>query len=134
MLHDLTKGDYVVSLDGNQEYANRFELVFVNRGVDNNDVVSDRSGENSTDAVTSVEDVEKSEYTLLNESNVYTLYNANSIIVDIQVISVTGTVVWTKNNVNSNSVQIDLAGVSSGIYFIQIINNNERVYLNKIIK
>ena len=134
VLHDLTSGDYVVHLNGNQTYDTRFELVFVYNGVNNEDAQENIDGlAGGTDVATGVEDINATEFRLLNEANTYTLYNSKGITGDVRVMSVTGTLVWSKNNVNNNSLQIDLNGVSSGIYFIQVINNGERVYTNKIV-
>jgi len=134
VLHDLTGGDYTVNLDGNQTYDSRFELIFVNNGVVNDDSAADvDEDDSSADVVTGVETIDISDFTLLNEANAYTLYNANGIKGDVQVISITGTVVWTKSGVNTTSLPIELNGLSSGIYFIQVINNDERVYTNKIV-
>jgi len=115
MEYDLTKGDYTVELDANTTNT-RFELVFTNN-----------------DAATSVKETVKSNYLLLTTGEGYILQNDEGINGDIQVIDVTGKVIWTKNNVNSNQVNIDLTSVSSGLFIIQVINNNERVYTNKIV-
>ena len=117
--HNLSNGNYVVFLEGNVEYSNRFELVFNNQ---------------DTDFATGVNELNSNDILLITNESGYSLQSIEGISGDIQVIDVTGKVVWTLNNVHSNSVNIDLNGVSSGIYFVHVMNNNERVYSNKLIK
>lgn len=116
MVYDLTKGDYTVKLNANSTTKNRFELVFENN-----------------DATTSVVETSDSNFKLLTTANGYILQNNEGINGDIQILDVTGKVVWTKHNVTDNQVFINLEGVSSGMYFINVLNNQERVYTNKIV-
>ena len=127
LMHDLTKGDYSVQLDANTEYATRFELVFENTSEKNND-------SNNGSLATGVEDVKATDFVLLNDAGVYTLTNANGVKGNVRVVSVTGSVVWSQNNVNATSLQINMDGVSSGIYLIQVIDNNKNVYSTKVVK
>ena len=114
---DLTKGNYEVRLKANTTVTDRFELVF-----ENNEVA------------TSVPEVDKGNFTMATTENGYVIQNSVGIKGDIQVMDVTGKVVWTKNNVNANRVSIQLDGVSAGIYIINIIDAGENVYVNKLVK
>lgn len=91
-------------------------------------------GSNENNVATSVEDVDNSDWSISTFDNIYTLSNSNRVEGDIQVWSITGTVVWTKNHVNSNSVQIDMNSRSAGIYIIQVVKDGERVYVGKFVK
>jgi hypothetical protein len=50
-------------------------------------------------------------------------------------MDVTGKSVWSKDVKNSQtSIDIDLNQNTAGIYFIEITNNGERLYSNKLLK
>jgi hypothetical protein len=125
--HNLADGNYQVNLVGNQTYSTRFELVFVNSETQNDD-------SNSDDMTTDVDDVESSNFKLLTNSTGYSLVNMNGIHGNLQILDVTGKVVWSKNNIGgSTQIEIDLNNLSSGIYFIRLENNGNRIYTNKIV-
>ncbi len=118
ILHNVEDGLYSVQLNGNQEYKNRFELVF-----------------SMGDVSTNINENEISNFKLINANGIITLTNNEGISGDVTVVDITGKVVWNKQNVgNTNSIAIDIDGVSSGVYFINVITNNERVYSNKLIQ
>ncbi len=130
--HNLASGNYEVALAGNITYTNRFELVFVNTATKSDDATTSNGKD---DIATGINDVNQNNFTLIPSSNGYTLMNDNGIHGDIQVVDVTGKIVWVKNNNNGNNqINIDLNNVVSGIYFIQLSNNGERMYSNKVVK
>jgi hypothetical protein len=134
---DLSQGDYTVSLPGNIEYLNRFELVFKNEISLANGGKGDKGNPNTGDTtVTDINQLHTNDlFHLQKYSTGYTLSHPNGINGDIQIMDVTGKVVWTQTNINGNSsVFINLNNMSTGIYFLNVVNNNNRLYYSKIIK
>ena len=128
-----------MTLNANTTYSSRFELVFKNLAAASNDQIAIKDGNNTkpnySTNVTGVEDQLESAYTLAYSEQGYSLKNENGINGDIKVMDVTGKTVWTKSvNNSSTSVLINLNQNTTGIYFIEVINNNERIYGNKILK
>lgn len=136
-VQEITHNSYTVSLAGNVEYLNRFELIFKNEIGSTGGGNSDKGNPNNGDTtVTSISDVgQNANYSLLRENNSYILSHPSGINGDVKVIDVTGKVIWTQTNITGNTkIRIDLEAISSGIYFINVISNNERKYHSKIIK
>ncbi|MGB1004201.1 MAG: T9SS type A sorting domain-containing protein, partial [Salibacteraceae bacterium] len=136
---DLGTGDYQVDLVANTTYSHRFELVYKNlapKAIGPGDIKDGNlTKPNLTSQVTSAGKELKSAYSLAYSANGYSLVNESGINGTVKVMDITGKTVWTKNvNNNSTSVLINLNQITAGIYFIEVTNNKQRVYSNKILK
>ena len=138
--HDLSKEAYTVDLIAKENYKNRFEIVFINsRPKDHNTIISEITGAptttDSTNAVTSVPNYNNSEFKLIQTTDGVSIYNEDGISGTIKVLDVTGKIIYTKTNMtNSASIEVSLPNVASGVYFIELINNNQRIFSSKFMK
>ena len=142
---DLSKGSYTVNLAANQEYPNRFELVFDNQFPkstgdiaikDGNLIGTPDVGADSIDVISGVANVAPdTKFQLLVSSDGYVLTNDDGFMGDIQVIDLSGKLVWNKiQNDEVYSLDINLNKLSHGIYIIQVIRDNQRMYYQEILK
>ena len=58
----------------------------------------------------------------------------SSVIKDIEIIDMTGRCVRHAFNVDQNSYSLNISSLSSDIYFIKVIDENDRPLISKIIK
>ena len=135
---DLTSGDYTVTLNGNQEYLNRFELVFensINNAGTGNGTKDGSNGADTTTTVTGINENTNSNFTVTQNENDILIANQNGINGSIQIFDVTGKLVWVKENLNNQVSQtINLNSISSGTYFITIVENEKMVYTKQWIR
>jgi len=135
--HEITNNNFTVSLQGNVEYLNRFELIFKNEigstGGGNSDKGNPNNGDTTVTSITNIDPT--ADYNLQREYNSYILSHPNGINGDIKVLDVTGKVIWTRTNITGDStVRINLESISLGVYFINVVSNKEVKYHSKIIK
>ena len=134
---DLSSGNYHVDLEANQEYTTRFKLVFKNEIQITGGGSGSKGGSGNPDStVTSITTSNpKSLFVLATTPNGYVLSNQDGFTGDILILDLTGKTVWTKTNLDkTNSITISLKGISSGMYILELRNNSERIYQNKILK
>jgi hypothetical protein len=136
--HDLATGNYIVNLNKNIEYKTRFELIFKYKaqtnGGSSNGNLGLGSGSTSNGQTTSVTNVEANQFTVSQNENEILLQNDNGIIGNIKLIDVTGRIVWSKNQVNANKISIPWNSQSTGVYFISVENNNNRLFFQQIVQ
>tara|TARA_R110002050_G_scaffold97893_3_gene203434 strand:+ start:18618 stop:27962 length:9345 start_codon:yes stop_codon:yes gene_type:complete len=138
-VHNLSTGDYQVYLLGNQEYKNRFELIFEHNISKDNGGNGTKGGTGNGDTATTVTGIDDSfiqdQFRLATTPNGYVLSRNEGITGDIVIVDVTGKVIWSKTNINNDlQIMIDLSHVSAGMYILELRNDNERIYQNKIMK
>lgn len=63
-----------------------------------------------------------------------TISSTSHLLKEINVYNIMGQLNYTKNNIYSNSSMIDLTFLENGIYFIKTKYDNEKIYIQKIIK
>jgi hypothetical protein len=133
--HELTQGSYSTSLTANQEYKNRFALIFKYNVSQNDDGQSSKPNSSTID-VTAIADVEiESQYRILTNSEECTISNLAGINGQIKITDVTGKIMWNSVETNSAStVTINIQNLSSGIYFMQIIDNESSIYHHQFYK
>ena len=66
-------------------------------------------------------------------AGIFTIFSNNLNLDKIEVYDVTGKVINTKTNLNSTNTTLDLTNVSTGIYFVKIVSNNQST-VKRIIK
>jgi hypothetical protein len=69
-----------------------------------------------------------------NPSSSYTVveFNDNSNKHNVTVMDITGRVVKTINNYEFNALRIDRDGLTSGTYFINVVNSNNQTATIKL--
>ena len=139
LIQELSQNSYTVVLDGNMEYSGRFELVFENTldiasGGQGSKGSGNDPGADTSSTVTSIPHTYANEFKLLNTTEGYILKREDGIEGTINIMDISGKLIWTKSSLNKvNQVHIKLNDISSGIYFIEVLNQNERLYSNKIL-
>ncbi|UTW67273.1 T9SS type A sorting domain-containing protein [bacterium SCSIO 12643] len=128
--HNLANGPYNVDLNPNVEYKSRFELVFKYKMQQS----GGGSGSKGGGTVTSVEKNIDPDFKVLQDQNTITISHPNGINGDVTIIDITGKVLFQKQNVKSNNLQIQWHNFAAGSYFISIQNNNQRSFFKQIIK
>jgi hypothetical protein len=139
LIHDLSISDYQIHLNGNQTLRNRFELVFENTlDIAIGGTGSKGSGNiiDTTTTVTGINDISNhSEYILKSVENGYILENLSGIIGTVQIIDISGKVLWTSAHKNGETaLTINLSGFTPGIYLIDLIEQSNHLYSRKILK
>ena len=76
--------------------------------------------------------------------NVFTVYpnpttsnftiQSDKVISQIQILDISGKIVFSESNIDENMVQIDASKFESGVYFIQVIDANKEFTSYKLIK
>jgi hypothetical protein len=54
--------------------------------------------------------------------------------VDIELLSLTGAILWSSKNINGQDVNINLQNLNSGIYLIKIKQQDMGIVIKKLIK
>jgi hypothetical protein len=65
--------------------------------------------------------------------NILTIETENQIF-SYEIIDITGKVITSKQNINNNLVQVNLTLLTSGIYFVKIIDNEHAIAVQKFVK
>ena len=139
-IHNFDDGDYQVDLDAQVNYDTRFEIVFEKTiEIASGGTGSKGSGNPATasiDVVTGINTVgTENQFVLATTTTGYTLSNESGFSGVIVLMDVTGKVVWSNNQEEQiNSFNIPTNELSQGIYFIEVIKNDQRIYSNKILK
>ena len=84
-----------------------------------------------------IESTESQNITLLvypNPSSDQVNIQCSTVIKDIEIIDITGRCVRHAFNVNQNSHSLNISSLSPAIYFIRVIDENDRPLISKIIK
>ncbi|MGB1004328.1 MAG: LamG-like jellyroll fold domain-containing protein [Salibacteraceae bacterium] len=135
---DLGAGDYEVDLVANTTYSNRFELVYKNLAEKAIGPGAVKDGvltkPNLTSQISGIEEETQSQFKLTYSENGYSITNHHGINGLVKVMDVTGKIIWTNQAINTTSVLINLNNHTTGIYFIEVTSNGERVYQNKIMR
>ena len=66
-------------------------------------------------------------------AGIFTIYSSKLNLDKIEVYDITGKIINSKTNLNSTNTTLDLTNVSTGIYFVKIISNNQST-VKRIIK
>lgn len=66
-------------------------------------------------------------------TGIFTIFSNNLNLDKIEVYDITGKIINTRTNVNSTNTTLDLTNVSTGIYFVKIVSNNQST-VKRIIK
>ncbi|MFT6801746.1 MAG: hypothetical protein ACJA2N_000929 [Salibacteraceae bacterium] len=139
-IHNFENGDYQVCLNAQINYDSRFEIVFEKTieiaGGGNGSKGSGNPNTDSSDVVTNVMNSStQNQFVLATTTNGYILNNEDGFSGIIVLMDVTGKVVWTTNQIEeTNSITILTNEFSQGIYFIEILTDNQRTYSKKILK
>lgn len=138
--HNFDDGDYSVNLDAGITYNSRFEIVFEKTiELADGGNGSKGIGEPTNDTIDLVTGLDnntlENKFTLATLPNGYQLSNENGITGNLLLMDVTGKIIWTSSTLDGvQSFRIPTDELSQGIYFIELINENERRYTNKILK
>ncbi len=133
--HELTS-PYTVDLNANVNYNTRFELVFEN----NPEIVggsqgSKGSGNDPDTTITTIDELAINAYSVISTNEGFTLKNQDGLAGTINVLDVTGKLVYsTQGDGASTQINIELPHLSTGMYFVELVFKNERVYTAKIWK
>ena len=66
-------------------------------------------------------------------AGIFTIFSSNLNLDKIEVYDITGKIINSKTNLNSTNTTLDLTNVSTGIYFVKIVSNNQST-VKRIIK
>ncbi len=139
--HDLGLSDYEVTLTANTEYTQRFQLVFVNKLNTNSGGASSKdlgkpSDTDSTGIVNSMsESISNQEFSVTQTTNEITIQNPKGFSGAIQVVDITGKVVFNKTRViNATLEKINIGHLSNGVYFITLRDSYQLIYTQQFIK
>jgi len=66
-------------------------------------------------------------------AGIFTIYSSKLNLDKIEVYDITGKIINSKTNLNSTNTTLDLTNVSTGIYFVKIVSNNQST-VKRIIK
>ena len=135
--HDLSQGDYIVTLNPNVEYISRFELILANK-LNQNDggsgIKSDLTS-GSTTIETGIDESLNPGFILIQNKDVITISNDEGFEGNVQLIDITGKTVWSKNQSSSTlSLSIDINHLQTGIFILRITNDTHNIYHHKILK
>lgn len=136
---DLSTGNYQVSLQANVEYKTRFELVFKNYSPKVTIQTGLTNGSNSqpnlTDEITNMEEIDTQKFQLAFSESGHILSHPDGIHGTLRIIDITGKVLWSQR-INSGDLQVSIPthGLTQGLYFLELHDDQERLYQNKIIK
>jgi hypothetical protein len=116
--HDLETGSYSVNLVANENYTNRFSVIF-----------------KSVSTTTGLEEVSSNDFVLRSIDNGYIL-EKNSGIVNgsVQVLDITGRLIWSSGKISKSQVSIDLSSYSQGVYIVNVLEEGFSTYSSKIVK
>ncbi len=137
-VHELTSA-YSASLDANVTYTERFEIIFeynvdIAGGGQGSKGSGNSSGGNDTN-ITSIDETLIEKYTVKNTPDGFLLEHSTGIYGAVTVLDITGKTVWSKSNLTgSTSEEINIQELSTGIYFIEVINKNKRLFATKVLK
>ena len=135
--HDLSQGDYIVTLNPNVEYISRFELILANKLNQNNGssgIKSDLTS-GSTTIETGIDENLNASFNLIQNKDVITISNEVGFQGYIQLIDITGKTVWSINQSSSvTSLNIDISHLQTGIFILRITNDTHNIYHHKILK
>ncbi|MFT6324731.1 MAG: hypothetical protein ACJAWO_002298 [Halieaceae bacterium] len=139
IVHDLSKSAYSVSLTANITYASRFELIFNNEVLKSSSNVTTKADtptpSDTTSTITNTTDLTMNGFTIIQSNTGFILSNENGINGTITVMDVTGKVVWHQTKIDhQTSTNISLENVTNGIYFIEVLDKNQRIFSKKILK
>lgn len=68
-----------------------------------------------------------------NPATEYIDIQVDNLISEIKIYTAEGKLVWTKTDIGATEERISLAGFSTGLYFIQIIDNQNNIINRKLI-
>jgi hypothetical protein len=135
--HDLSQGDYIVTLNPNVEYTSRFELLIENKLDQNNGATGVKSDLTPGTAAIElgIDENVNNGFTLIQNKNEITITNEDGFQGNIQIIDITGKTVWSSNQSSSTtSLNIDISNLQTGIFILRITNNKQNIYHHKILK
>ncbi len=135
--HDLSQGDYVVTLNPNVEYVSRFELILENK-LNQNDGASGTKLDltsDTTSTTTGINDNLSLGFTLIQNQDIVTISNEEGFQGNVHLLDITGKTVWSTNQSSSvTSLNIDISHLQTGIFVLRITNNQQSIYHHKILK
>lgn len=134
-LHNLKLGEYSFETAANADESSRFSLIFeyenfVDGGVDTK-IGENPSIENPT---TSIENLNSNNgfkvFSMREEVRIESL--GNSKIAEVNLIDMSGRVVYNQNAGNSEYFSVNIGNISNGIYVVSVRDQNNKMHSHKL--
>ncbi|MFB9054223.1 DNRLRE domain-containing protein [Formosa undariae] len=83
-----------------------------------------------------VEDEIKSRFTMFPNptQDSFVIHSPNASISNVEIFSISGSMIFNNNNVSSNKLRIDTSSFQSGIYIVNVENEQGKLSVKKLIK
>ena len=127
-MHDLSTGDFSITLNANQEYRARFELVI-------NFEMGSASGMGTKADITSISETGHTDFKVHQSTSEIMVENFNGNGAQIQVIDISGKMLIEREiDGSSNTFTINWSGLASGSYIITIGSDKQHFLTQQLVK